>query len=75
VTSHQQRCFGLQKAVTTRKSADGTRGKSAVAILPANLQRGQSTIGGKNYAKITAFALDFRVGVPLQLVGTLYSPS
>jgi hypothetical protein len=75
VTSHQQRCFGLQKAVITRKSADGTRGKSAVAILSADLQRGQRTIGGKNYAKIITFALDFIVVVPLQLVGTLYSPS
>jgi hypothetical protein len=44
---HEQGCYGLQKEVTTCNSTDGTRGKPADANLSADLQIGQSKIGGK----------------------------
>jgi hypothetical protein len=65
----------MQKAVTTCNSADGKGGKPADANLSADLQIGQSRIGGKNHPRIIAFALDFRVIVSLKLVSTLYSPA
>jgi hypothetical protein len=68
-------CYGLQKAVTTCNSADGTRGKPELANLSADLQIGQSRIGGKKHPIIFTFAIDFRVIVPPKLVGTLYSPA
>jgi hypothetical protein len=73
--SDGQGCYGLQNAVTTWNSADTSRGKPADANLSADLQIGQSKIVGKKLPKIIDFALDFRVIVPLKLVGTLYSPA